>query len=92
MCWIVCAGVVSTLAGSSSATWADGLGIAARFNGPRGLSVDFNGTVYVGDYFNNRIRKVSSSGVCLDSLRIYGMSFMEMIVGGCCGMCDVFEC
>ena len=70
MCWIVCAGVVSTLAGFGTATWADGLGTAARFNNPNGVSVDSNGAVYVGDTGNNRIRMVSSSGVCLDSLRI----------------------
>ena len=58
-----CAGVVSTLAGSGSASWADGLGIAAGFNNPYGASVDSNGAVYVADYNSHRIRKVSSSGV-----------------------------
>ena len=68
MCWVVCAGMVSTLAGSGSSTWADGLGNAASFNGPAGVSVDSNGAVYVADYNNNRIRMVSSSGVWLDAL------------------------
>ncbi len=58
---IVCAGVVSTLAGSGT-----GLG----FNYPYGVSVDSNGAVYVADYGNHRIRKVSSSGGSLGSLRI----------------------
>ena len=56
-------GVVSTLAGSGSGAWADGLGTAASFNVPKGVSVDSNGAVYVADSTNHRIRKVSSSGV-----------------------------
>ena len=67
MCWIVCAGMVSTLGGSDSGTWADGLGTAARFNNPSGVSVDSNGAVYVADSNNHRIRKVSTSGVCMDA-------------------------
>ena len=67
---IVCAGVVSTLAGFVTAAWADGLGAAASFINLRGVSVDSNGAVYVADKNNNRIRKVSSSGVFLDSLYI----------------------
>jgi hypothetical protein len=55
--------VVTTLAGSGSMAWADGVGTAARFNTPFDVSVDSNGAVYVADYTNNRIRKVSSSGV-----------------------------
>ena len=64
LCVDGCAGVVSTLAGSGTATSVDGVGAAARFNYPSGVSVDSNGAVYVGDASNNRIRMVSSSGVC----------------------------
>jgi mucin-19 len=56
-------GVVSTLAGSGTATFADGTGAAASFNTPRGIAVDSVGSVYVGDYSNNRIRKITSAGV-----------------------------
>ena len=56
-------GVVSTLAGSGTATFADGTGAAASFNNPRGIAVDSVGSVYVGDYSNNRIRKITSAGV-----------------------------
>ena len=55
-------GVVSTLAGSDSPSYGDGVGTSAMFNLPQGVSVDSSGTVYVGDYGNNRIRKISSSG------------------------------
>ena len=65
VCCIVCAGMVSTLAGSGSNAWADGLGTAASFYHPSGVSVDSNGAVYVADASNQRIRMVSSSGCIL---------------------------
>jgi sugar lactone lactonase YvrE len=59
------AGNVSTLAGLASPgsnAAIDGTGAAARFAGPWGLSTDDAGNVYVGDRFNNLIRKVSPTG------------------------------
>ncbi|WP_082994860.1 MULTISPECIES: cadherin domain-containing protein [Aquimarina] len=57
------AGVVTTLAGSGASGSANGTGTAARFNGPRGVAVDASGNVYVSDYGNHRIRKVTPTGV-----------------------------
>ena len=54
-------GVVTTLAGSTDG-YADGTGSAARFSTRTNVAVDGNGAVYVADYYNNRIRKVSSAG------------------------------
>jgi len=50
-------GVVTTLAGSGAAGYADGTGAAAIFNGNRGLARVGN-TLYVADSSNNMIRKL----------------------------------
>jgi formylglycine-generating enzyme required for sulfatase activity len=55
-------GTVTTLAGSGSATFTDGIGASASFNTPTGVAVDGGGNVYVADSENNRIRKISLSG------------------------------
>jgi DNA-binding beta-propeller fold protein YncE len=64
---ITSAGVVTTLAGGGPVTGydagrADGSGTAALFNTPSGLGTDSSGNVFVADYRNNLIRKVTSSG------------------------------
>jgi sugar lactone lactonase YvrE len=51
---------VSTFAGSGAAGYVDAIGQAAAFSGPTGVAVDKNGTVYVLDKNNNRIRKIIS--------------------------------
>ena len=56
-------GIVTTLAGSQTAGTADGTGTAARFQEPRGVATDVGGNVYVADYQNHAIRKITPAGV-----------------------------
>jgi len=58
-------GRVVTLAGSGTGEtggFADGPGVSARFNAPRGVAAGAGGTVYVADTLNQRIRKVAADG------------------------------
>jgi len=55
-------GMVSTLAGSGTLGFADGVAATAQFNFPNGIAVDSTGTVYVADSFNHRIRKIQPDG------------------------------
>jgi len=58
---ITSTGLVSTiLAGTFWST--DGQGIAASLSGPKGVAIDGSGNVYVADYLNNEIRKITSGG------------------------------
>jgi streptogramin lyase len=56
-------GAVTYLAGSDEAGFADNLsGSNARFNNPMGMVVDDGGNVFVADFGNYRIRKVTPTG------------------------------
>lgn len=56
-------GTVSTLAGTAgSAGSVDGMGAAARFNGPTDIAVDKNGSLYVTDTENSTVRAIAPNG------------------------------
>lgn len=58
------AGSVTTLAGSAGLFGQqDGAPGIARFSFPRGLTVDSGGVVYVADWGNSTIRRVSPTGI-----------------------------
>ena len=57
------AGMVTTVAGSGPATWQDGPGNMATFFLPMGIAVDAAGNLYVGDTYNNCIRKITPDGI-----------------------------
>ncbi|MDB5025221.1 MAG: hypothetical protein JWP78_2976 [Mucilaginibacter sp.] len=58
------AGVVSTVAGNATAGYVDGAATTvAEFNSPAAVALDQQGNLYVADFNNNMIRKVTSAGV-----------------------------
>ncbi|MBV8329755.1 MAG: IPTL-CTERM sorting domain-containing protein [Verrucomicrobia bacterium] len=60
---ITSGGTVSTLAGKiGTAGYLDANGTAAEFNKPTSVAVDSSGNVYVADFNNDVIRKITSSG------------------------------
>lgn len=56
-------GEVSTFAGDGTADMVDGDLATARFNLPQSLALDENGNIYVSDYGNHRIRRITAAGV-----------------------------
>ena len=57
-------GIVTTLAGQAGKQGsADGTGTAAAFSTPFGIAVDASGNLYVADYGNHTIRKITPAGV-----------------------------
>jgi sugar lactone lactonase YvrE len=61
---LIRAGMVYTRVGSATATvtfgYANAFSIAASFHTPRGIVADANNDLYVCDYFNHAIRKVTA--------------------------------
>lgn len=58
----ISSGVVTTVAGST-AGYLDGIGAAAQFNGPRGITTD-GSNLFINEVFNRRVRKIEiGSGI-----------------------------
>jgi sugar lactone lactonase YvrE len=55
-------GVVTTIAGTPQAGYADGSGTNARFDHPAGIACATDGTLYVADTRNNTIRQIDANG------------------------------
>jgi DNA-binding beta-propeller fold protein YncE len=77
------AGVVETLAGlAGNVGSADGVGSAARFKTPTGISADDSGNLYVADLDNNLIRKITSGGTVTTIAGTLGSTSVTTGTGG----------
>ena len=58
-------GKISTVAGNGTAGFYGdgGAATSAMLSSPYGVAVDANGNIYIADYSNQRIRKVTSTGI-----------------------------
>jgi sugar lactone lactonase YvrE len=56
-------GAVSLFAGGGTSGYKDGTGSDALFNFPAGIAVDASGNLFVGDFSNFVVRKISASSV-----------------------------
>ena len=75
----LCAGFVSTLTGSGTAGYADGVGSLSSFNQPWGTS-GYADVVFVSDDGNLRIRRIASSGAVV-------FAFLKSIDCNLCSNC-----
>lgn len=56
-------GIVTTFAGKAGTSGSsDGAGVNATFNDPEGIAIDSGGNVYVADFINHTIRKITPAG------------------------------
>ena len=70
-------GEIALFAGDSSG-FANGVGSAARFNGPSGVAVDFQGNLYVADTGNYLVRKIAP--VAASTVKEIGQQEQEKFV------------
>ena len=72
---VTSAGVVTTLAGSGAAAFANGIGTAASFSTPMGVALDPTGALlYIADFSNNRIRVLTLATLAVTTLAGSGVS------------------
>ena len=79
--------VVTTFAGHPAAvSFSDATGVQARFNGPSGVAVDANDNVFVADFGNCRVRKITQVGgrkfhsrTCLVCVFLFRMTVYVLI-------------
>jgi hypothetical protein len=68
---------VTTLAGSSNG-FQDGIGSDAKMNNPYGICLNLHDNcLYVSDFNNNKIRKVTINGIFIPTSHFYSSPFLQ---------------
>lgn len=75
-------GVISTIAGNGTQSYSGdgGPATSAELNNPWSVTADYSGNVYVADYSNNRVRKLTPN--CYDSVTISNIKNVTCIGAG----------
>ena len=63
---VIATQVVTTVTGTGSASWADGIGTNAAFHSPIGLAVDARGFILVAESSNQRVRVLQPAVTCTE--------------------------
>ncbi|GEM_PF-5872538 len=74
---------VETVIGTGEAGLTDGPPDKAQFNGPRGLTIDSDGTVYVLDTGNNAVRRINTSNI-VSTMTVPAAAGGGVLTMGCC--------
>jgi len=58
-------GIITTIVGNGKQGYSgdEGLALDASLNGPIGVTVEASGTIYIADFLNHRVRRVSPKGI-----------------------------
>jgi sugar lactone lactonase YvrE len=86
-------GAITTVAGSGNTGFIVGGGFsgdggpatAATMNYPAGVAVDAAGNLFISDFLNNRIRKVSASGIITTVAGSSAIPGLPVLIGGFSG-------
>jgi len=75
-------GAVSTLSGTGASGSQDSdIGLMAGFHFPNGVAIDSSGNLFVADYLNNKIRKISTNGYSITPEMLPGGIFFDKSSG-----------
>lgn len=69
----------------------DGKPSDARFNHPKGLTMDDKGNVYIADTLNHAIRKIGDAGICSKNISLIEFEAYNYVSWGRTTISVVFE-